>query len=367
MNVVLACYNYIIHIVNFNRYGHADVAAAAKKYIIDASFSRYKVGGDIDLASSQSYGFFYDVPLDSWNLYRDIYLKHDNHRDSERPMMFSPHDPPYPDNPNPTYNSMRAWYQNNYEPNFSCPFEKRLGGIHMNGDGPKWVCDPHRIRKLAMERKARDPNHPGCVVYSIGSNGDFNFELGIQQEIGEGVCEFHIFDIDDFSQSEWITKLKRVHFHQWGLQKQGRDLVVPEKRSITYWDNRTATYEFFGLSDIIKKLGHESLDMIDIFKIDCESCEWETYNDWLAEGIPTLHQILVEVHHDPGETVLSFFDTLEAAGYLRFHKEPNIMSDPSCLEYGMVKVSTEFMNGKNFTFNKEKYTMVDGHVVGQKL
>ena len=31
-----------------------------------------------------------------------------------------------------------------------------------------------------MERKARDPNDRGCVVYSIGSNGDFNFELGIQ-------------------------------------------------------------------------------------------------------------------------------------------------------------------------------------------
>lgn len=70
------------------------------------------------------------------------------------------------------------------------------------------MCDPHRIRKLALERKARDPNDRGCVVYSIGSNGDFNFELGIQvREVLElvvivililfeyGECLIHEFNI----------------------------------------------------------------------------------------------------------------------------------------------------------------------------
>ena len=28
----------------------------------------------------------------------------------------------------------------------------------------------------------------------------------------------------------------------------------------------------------------------------------------------------------------------------------------------LFKVSTDFMNGKNFTFNKMKYTMADGHI-----
>jgi hypothetical protein len=32
-----------------------------------------------------------------------------------------------------------TWYQDNYEPNFNCAFEKRIGGKTMNGDGPKWV------------------------------------------------------------------------------------------------------------------------------------------------------------------------------------------------------------------------------------
>ena len=144
--------------------------------------------GGYELAYRQSFGFFDDVPAAAWRKQRDIYLKHVNHRDPSRPLAWSSEDPVWNI---PEGGSARAWYQNNYEPNFSCMHEMRLGGETMNGDGPKWVCDPHRIRRLALERKARDPNHPGCVVYSIGCNGDFNFELGVQKEIGEGVCEFH--------------------------------------------------------------------------------------------------------------------------------------------------------------------------------
>jgi hypothetical protein len=92
---------------------------------------------DFKLAASQSFGFFYDVSADSWNLLRDIYLKHDNHRDPSRPLLYSEHDPK---SNKPWDMNAAAWYQNNYEPNISCMFEKRIGGMQMNGDGPKWVC-----------------------------------------------------------------------------------------------------------------------------------------------------------------------------------------------------------------------------------
>ena len=131
----------------------------------------------------------------------------------------------------------------------------------MNGDGPKWVCDPHRIAKLAAERKAKDPSHPGCVIYSIGSNGDFNFEMGMQEEVGEGVCEFHIFDMGDY-RANVPKELKRANYHQWGLKKQ-EDTVGELKKE-------EGPNIFYGLLDTIKLLGHESLEVIDIFKIDCE-------------------------------------------------------------------------------------------------
>ncbi|KAL3771922.1 hypothetical protein ACHAW5_008035 [Stephanodiscus triporus] len=287
------------------------------------------VADEFDLAASQSYGFFDDVPAKSWNLYRDIYLKSQNHKDPMNPMDGSQ----IIVNVTPAWMSIPAtWYQNNYEPNFSCAFEKRIGGENTNGDGPKWVCDPHRIKKLALERVARDPNNRGCVVYSIGSNGDFNFELGMQKEIGEGICEYHIFDMGDFSHI-MPKNLKRAHYHQWGLERQDPDIDVPVPGK-----------KFYGLRDTIRLLGHEDLDVIDVFKIDCESCEWDTYMDWIAEGIPLLHQIQVETHGVPIEKALGFFDTLEAAGYLRYHKEANILvaapwaAFGQCFEYGMVKV-----------------------------
>ena len=100
-------------------------------------------------APTQSYGFFYDVSDDSWDLLRDIYLKHENHIDPSRPLLYSEHDPK---STQPWDGSAAAWYQNNYEPNFSCMFEKRIGGIGMNGDGPKWVrVHRHRACRLIIE------------------------------------------------------------------------------------------------------------------------------------------------------------------------------------------------------------------------
>lgn len=121
------------------------------------------------------------------------------------------------------------------------------------------ICDPHRIKKLAADRKSKDPNSPGCVVYSIGSSGSFIFEMGMQKEVGEGVCEYHIFDFGDYEKS--VPKdLGRVHYHKWGLQKQESDnnsKPIPGK-------------SFYSLQDTIKLLGHEQFDVIDVFKIDCE-------------------------------------------------------------------------------------------------
>ena len=50
-----------------------------------------------------------------------------------------------------------------WQPSFSCPVMTRVGA----GDGGKWVCD---VRKLQGD---------DCIVLSIGSNGNFEFELEI--------------------------------------------------------------------------------------------------------------------------------------------------------------------------------------------
>ncbi len=294
------------------------------------------------LARTQSFGFFYDVPASSWMRWHQIFIQHENHRFPDKPLTFNPEataDEVRPEKHRNRNNvragglfSYPAWYQMNYEPNFSCPFEMRVGDP-MNGDGGKWVCDVHRIKKLAHERKAKDPTHPGCVIYSVGSNGDFTFELGMQKEVGEGTCEYHIFDMGDYA-SNVPPRLKRAFYHRWGLEEHNAS---------------RPSDMFHSLVDTVKMLGHENLDVIDVFKIDCEKCEWKTYADWLSDDIPLLHQILVEVHHAPKDKVLDFFDSIERAGYLRFHKEPNIQFDAGCIEYAFVKVDKIFMEGKNLT------------------
>lgn len=300
-----------------------------------SSSSELTTSAKFEKAKTESFGFFYDIDDNKWNLLKEIFLNHENHKFPEKPLT---HNPSYDKRKMSYFNSEQAWYQSNYEPNFSCQFEKRIGW-NMNGDGPKWICDPHRIKYLAMKKKNKNPNHPGCVIYSIGSNGDFSFEMGLQKELGVGTCEYHIFDMGDY-ESKMPKELERAFYHQWGLMKQ---------RNLQSSSELQNGQKFYGLKDTIKLLGHEKLEKIDVFKIDCEKCEWKTFRDWFAEGIPMLHQIQVEVHGAPGQKALDFFDSLEEEGYVRFHKEPNIQFDPKCVEYAFIKLDIMFMQEKNFT------------------
>jgi len=154
----------------------------------------------------------------------------------------------------------------------------------------------------------------------------------MQRLVGEGTCEIHIFDMGDY-EKKMPTELK-AHYHQWGLKKQ--------KDTGKGTNKKVAGKEYFGLKDTIKKLGHDKLETIDIFKIDCEGCEWETFGDWMDPDIPNLQQILVEVHGAPKKHALKFFDGLKDAGYATFHKEPNIQFDSGCIEYAFLKLDKEF-------------------------
>ena len=77
-------------------------------------------------------------------------------------------------------NSIALWMFDNVDPMFTCPHARRVGG---RGDGPKWVCDPHRLRKM-----------PDCLVYSVGSAGNYIFEDGLYDIVGTKNCEIHVFD-----------------------------------------------------------------------------------------------------------------------------------------------------------------------------
>ena len=162
------------------------------------------------------------------------------------------------------------WYQFNGDPDFSCSHDTRIGTL----DGAKWVCDPHRLTKQAnrqMEQfkaEGRDVK-AGCLVYSVGSNGNFKFEEALADYL-PGTCEIHTFDFDP-SYAKKVPKGKNIFYHPWGfkssyVEKQQADLSLGDFK--TFDETKAA-------------LGHVGRP-IDIFKIDCEGCEWTTYKDWLT-------------------------------------------------------------------------------------
>jgi hypothetical protein len=181
------------------------------------------------LANKESLGFFRDIPEFTWRLYKKRFqatqpnYDQSNKREFERWSRYS-----------------NYFWANEFEPEFTCPHEMRLGKL---GDGGKWVCDPHRIEESL------------CLVYSVGCNGNYMFEAEVFKHISKK-CEVHTFDINgsgrrvDFAEEAKKVNPSNLHFHKWGLG----DAKATEK------------VVFKPFKDIIKDLNHENR-VIDIMKI----------------------------------------------------------------------------------------------------
>jgi len=200
------------------------------------------------------------------------------------------------------------WFQKHYEPSFHCEFEERIG---LMGDGGKWVCDPTRIQQAVKSGKEK------CLVYSVGSNGDFSFEESVLSEISKD-CEVHTFD--PMKAGTWKAP-EGVKYHSVALGESS-----PAKP----------------LAQIVKELGHVGRK-IDLFKIDCEGCEWDTFKNWFGSGVD-IRQIQVELHWKANpEVIHDFFDFLFQQGYVVFNKEPNTLGcQGECIEYAFLKMAPSF-------------------------
>ena len=277
--------------------------------------------GSVDLARRESGGFFTDVPDEHWRRLKARARAHVVHHPGRGPgggagRVGAP-----------------QWYQENYEPDFACLHERRVG-TPPTGDGPKWVCDPHRLRRDVGGNRG---NATTCLVYSVGSDGNFMFEEAVRKTIGPH-CEIHTFDPEMSGKRYGDKAPSGVHYHDWGFAPDAGGVDEMEEGRNMGFDRRGGTFKSF--RETVEELGHAGR-VIDIFKIDCEGCEWTTYNDWFAAGA-TLRQILVEVHNAPAEAD-AFFRTLRDQGYVTFHKEPNIQyAGGSCVEYAFLKLEPEF-------------------------
>ena len=267
-------------------------------------------------AHRDSGGFFDDIADDAWALMKQ--------RVKSRTNYFNPQ------NSNHHITEPEAWYQENFEPDFTCAHERRIGGM---GDGPKWVCDPHRL----MVNEATPQYTKECLIYSVGSEGNFMFETAVMKEIGKH-CEIHTFDPEIQGRPYGALAPEGVNYHNWGFMSEtdGQQAQAKYYANVNRFNGSYKT-----MKTTIEELGHVGKE-IDIFKIDCEGCEWTTFKGWFNSGA-TLRQILVEVHKTPIDTVVDFFTGMQEHGYVTFHKEPNIQyAGGKCVEYAFLKLEESF-------------------------
>lgn len=209
-----------------------------------------------------------------------------------------------------------------HEPTWSCGFERKIGS---RADGGKWICDPHRIVKK------------NCLVYSIGSNNQFDFEEELHARFQ---CETHTFDptVEGKNALEHVTT-----FHKLGISSESSA------------DGKL----FYSIDGITRLLNHANRT-IDIFKIDCEGCEWDLFTQDFFSSLKArdlkIRQIAIELHpviqKSKNYTVIANSQELKTAnnlfkvfrdnGYVIFHKEPNVLADNNgyCVEYSFLLVES---------------------------
>jgi len=186
----------------------------------------------------------------------------------------------------------------------------------------------------------------------VGQWWKAEFEEGITTVTNDS-CEIHTFDMIVFNKrhgyfNKTLSALG-VTFHPWGLGTINQARRYPE------------TYKT--LAQTIVALGHEGRK-IDIFKIDCEWCEWDTFRQWISSSTTTtttdnnnnnvnvnidITQLLVETHNAPMPNAANFFYELHDAGYVIFNKEANYLNGAGGVEFAFLKLSTDFfINGTTY-------------------
>ncbi|GKY94337.1 hypothetical protein MPSEU_000399600 [Mayamaea pseudoterrestris] len=291
-----------------------------------------------DLAFRESLGFFDDISESDWmqlrNSYHaeDIFFRPPSGPTDPDPSELPQHIKAMFEEPGDSKTSMAVWMFANVDPIFNCPHRRRVGG---RGDGPKWTCDPHRLQK-----------RNDCLVYSVGSAGNYMFEDGLNEIVGNKHCEIHVFDPNPKLARPDDVETKNIHYHAWGL-----------KSSYTA-QNGHNRWETYSLAEVQQRLGHVGR-RIDIFKIDCEGCEWTSYKDWINESVD-IRQILIEVHAANGREAAGvklndFFQEFFNKGFVPFAKEPNTLpaAQPAgtMYEYAFVKLAPSFFE-KQLVINK---------------
>lgn len=215
-------------------------------------------------------------------------------------------------------------------PTFECDALKlqRIGGKYSGSigdrhfDGPKWVCGEY----LEMT------DDEECIIFSVGSQGDFAFETDMKSFVKDK-CKIFTFDCT----GQWTNP--STTFNPWCISDR------------TFTDE--AGRQFMTLNDMMTGVG---VSKISVFKLDVEGHEYKVLNALAAQPHHLLpKQLLIEVHfsyilegeHPLGDRprkdqnfagmALELYEQFDSLGYKIALREMNIYND-CCAEYVLIKM-----------------------------
>ena len=192
-----------------------------------------------------------------------------------------------------------------------CPTPLKLVGTSSTaGDTAKLLCEPDKL--LAV---------PKCIVYSLGSNNQFEFEEGLLKSLP--TCSVYTFDCTSLPP---VNYTERLYFEKTCL---GDHDFITDEGTV-----------FKSLNSIMTANHHDSVHLL---KMDIEGYEFAVFTGLLANPLePKLpYQISFESHSYnkfPWTMKhMALFNQLITVGYRFVSFEHNILCD-HCNEYTIMRV-----------------------------
>ncbi|CAI7934401.1 unnamed protein product [Closterium sp. NIES-54] len=182
------------------------------------------------------------------------------------------------------YKARAAFMFEVFAPAYPCLMEERLGTWL---DGGKWVCRPSLLNASSVVYRWSVRRHTCSTVWSPYASPPPTCPIPYRQAK--------------------VERKKAYKFHPIGLAVSS---------------NESASLSSF--KDLTTMLGHS---FVDIFKVDCESCEYDVIPSILdGYTTPPFGQLLIEIHdldRSNADRLTRFLHKIELHGYRMFHIELN--------------------------------------------
>lgn len=206
-----------------------------------------------------------------------------------------------------------------------------------SSDDSKFVCGVSSLSRL-----------DDCVIYSIGGNNEWQFEMDLLERTN---CEVHTFDCTGKIERFQVPRHDRMKFHHICVGARRAEGIGNDHPDCGMtWKPGNLCGDTWTLAEIQREFGH---DRVDLLKLDIEGWEWPLFDVPKTDASMPM-QVLMEVHwnwagrgckhviHDhPMESaadIARFMSNLLRLGYILVKRDDNPRCK-HCSEITLIRVA----------------------------